>query len=164
MLISNHSGYTARYGGEEPGIVWESRSKLKCLPWLYLWKPSAIAVDKEREVRKVGEILHVNTGGKSSHFKRRDCAGKEVPLKEDSFLPGPRDTKFIWLSSSMDHYGLQKTEEFIPYAIRQGVNTRFRFSSGSTGEIAQGQYDPKWRFTTSGYLKLLVITQYHKLF
>lgn len=91
----------------------------------------------------MGEILHVNTGGKSSHFKRRDCAGKEVPLKEDSFLPGPQDMKFIWLSSSMDHYGLQKTEEFIPYAIRQGVNTRFRFSSGSTGEIAQGQYDPK---------------------
>lgn len=64
-------------------------------------------------------------------------------MKEDSFSSGPQDTKFIWLSSSVDYYSLQKTEEFIPFVIRQRVNTKFRFSFGSIGEIAQGQYDSK---------------------
>ena len=82
-------------------------------------------------------------GGRSNHFKRHNCAGNEVPLKEDSFffffffLSDPPDTKSIGLSSAIDYYSLQKTGKCIPFALRQRVNTRLRFSFRSGGEIAQ---------------------------
>lgn len=79
----------------------------------------------ERDVREVGEIslshgfwlLDVNMGGESNHFKRQDYAD-EVPLKEVNFFSGPQDTQFIWLSSSVDYYSLQKAEELVSFAIR----------------------------------------------